>query len=213
MTDIRGFVHNSSSQPRGAKNNPMGIGVTPDGSIFAASYLDALAREGRVYIASDADQNDLVTGQTSFANTTPTFLLDVPDETVAIPLFVNLAQTGTVAGAQVEVIIEIDNATRYSSGGTAETVLASRTDDPRSEACTLYSGATAAAGYGVRVFGVELDQDVTDPTISKQVLWKPEVPMYLVGPASFAIYTYAGTTGPTWFWSIGWAEIPESELN
>lgn len=177
-------------------------------------YNDPLAwltSEGRVFYASDADQNDLVTGQTSFAATTPTFLLDVPDGTVAIPLMVRLFQSGTVAGGPVDVIIEIDNADRYDSGGTSETVLGSRTTGSKTNACALYTGATAAAGYGVRIFGATLGQDVTPAEGAvNEILWTPTAGLdLLVGPAAFAVYTYAAATGPTWFWTIKWAEIPE----
>jgi len=175
------------------------------GGILTADYLWNLTQQGKVFIASDADQNDLVTGQTSFADTTPTFLLDVPAGTTAVPLFLNLSQTGTVAGGAIDVIIEIDRVKRYSSGGTSEKVFS---PSARTGACKLYTGATALTGYGVRLWGATIGQDVSPAEGAIQgPFWKPEVPYQLVGPASFLIYTYAGTTGPTWFWSFGWASL------
>ena len=172
-----------------------------------------LSSQGRIFTASDADQNDLVTGQTSFAATTPTFMLDIPSGTTVVPLLVSLGQTGTVAGDAISVIIEIDNADRYASSGTSETVFNNKTaGGVFTNAATLYSGATAESGYGVRVFGVTVAQDVAPAEgISNEVLWTPtSTPEFLVGPAAFLVYTYAGTTGPTWFWTIKWAEIPTS---
>ena len=61
--------------------------------------LSVLSAQGRVFYAADAASADLVTGQTSHAVTTPTFLLDVPLGIVAIPLQMKLFQAGTVAGA------------------------------------------------------------------------------------------------------------------
>ena len=83
-----------------------------------------LAAGGRVYIASDADQNDRVTGQTSFANTTPTFLLNNPSTStvVCIPFYYQLTQTGTVAGGAISIETEARSATAYASGGTSEGV-------------------------------------------------------------------------------------------
>lgn len=191
--------------------------MTFDGAAFSASYLWALAHEGRIYVASDGDENDTVTGQTSFAATTPTFLLDVPDGTVAVPLWVNLAQAGTVAGDSISIHISIDNANRYSSGGTAESSLALRTDAPNGAAAsTLYSGATAGAASSARsLFHKVLAEDV-DPASADvsalDLLWVPPAPILLVGDAALLVFTYAGTTGPTWRWSIGWAELPESAL-
>lgn len=215
MSDVRLNTSVKGGSIQRAAGDSRQFRGTRDGSVFTATYVQALGLEGRIFYSSDADQNDYVTGQTSFANTTPTFLLRVPSGTTAIPLAVRLRQAGTVAGGQIDVIIEIDNADRYSSGGTSETVLSSRTDNPVTNNCTLYSGATAAAGYGVRIFGlVGLEQDVTPlyPELSG-VDWIGDGSDYLVGPAAFAVYTYAATTGPTWSWAVKWAEIPSTDLN
>ena len=184
--------------------------ATPDGALFSASWLHSLAMEGRVFFASDADANDLVLGQTSFADTTPTFLLRVPTSTVAMPLFFSLAQMGSVAGGAVTVTAEIDNADPYASGGTSETILSSRTTQPVTPACTLYSNATVTTGN----YGVQVDNWLLGPDISpaegapNKVIWTPPVPIFLVGAASFKVYTWAATTGPSWGWSFAWAEIP-----
>lgn len=177
-----------------------------------------LAIEGQTFYASDADQNDVVTAVTSFAATTPTFLLQVPSGTTVIPLGVRLAQTGTVAGAAIDIIMEIDNADRYSAGGTSETILPARTLGPSgssgssaasSSACTLYSNPTAAAGYGVRIDGITIGQDVSSAEGAiNSYIWTPSGGYdFIVGPGAWLIYTYAGTTAPTWFWTIKWGEV------
>lgn len=174
-----------------------------------------LAAEGRVFYASDADQNDLVTGQTSFANTTPTFLLrnHTTNTVICLPLFISLCQTGSVAGGAIDVIVEIDNTIRWSSGGTVETVLSSRPSLGKTSQCIAYSNPTAASGYGVRVDGVTLGQDVSPAEGAiQQYIWTPTSTMDILDPGmTFLVYTYAASTGPTWFWTIKWAEIPVSE--
>lgn len=170
-----------------------------------------LTAEGRVFYASDSADDQLVTGQTSFAATTPTFLLDVPSGVTAIPLMARLFQAGTVAGGAVSVAIEIDDAARYASGGTSETVLCARTTPVVDQhLCKLYSGATAASGYGVRIAGYLLGQDVSPAEGAvNEILWTPTAGLdLLVGPAAFLVFTWAGTTGATWDWSVKWAEIP-----
>lgn len=190
-------------------------------SISAADPIWRLSASGRIFIASDADENDLVTGQTSFVATTPTFLLAIPSGTVCLPLFVNLSQTGTVAGGPIDVISYMDNTNRYSSGGTSELVFNpnSRSETtngvagPRVNVCTLYSNPTAAAGVGARIFGATIGQDVSPAEGGVPgPFWRAELPYMLTGPASFLVFTYAGTTGPTWFWSIGWAEWPTTTV-
>lgn len=185
--------------------------------IADSDLLTWLAMNGHVFYASDSAQNTAVTGQTSFANTTPTFLLNVPSGTTAIPLHVKLQQSGTVAGGTIYVFMEIDDIAAYSSGGTAETILCARTDNPLSANsnftnATLYSGATATAGYGVSLAHDVIVPDVT-PLSSENLrppwIWTPAAGLdFLVGPASWKVFTYAGTTGPTWWWSIKWAAFP-----
>ena len=179
--------------------------------VNVTDLLWAMGNEGRLFISSDADQNDAVTGQTSFANTTPTFLHDVPQGVVAIPVFLNLSQSGTVAGGAIDVLIEYDNKKRYASGGTSEKILGLR----GSAVCksALYTGATATASYGINIFRATIGQDVSPAEGAVQgPFWRPEAPYFMEGPASLCIYTYAGTSGPTWLWSYGFIEIAQKSL-
>jgi len=181
------------------------------------NLLQQLMIEGRVFIAGDADQNDTVTGQTTFAATTPTFCLDVPALTTAQVWSVGLNQFGTVAGGAITVVMEIDNADRYGSGGAAEaTIVKGRTDAVGpTQACTLYSGATANAGVGAPVMRALVGPDVsTAEGAVNEVLYVPTggaAPL-LVGPAAFLVFTYAATTGPTWLWHFMWSEILTSDI-
>lgn len=184
------------------------------GAGFAVPSIDFLwlmAFEGRIFVTSDADQNDMVTGQTSFANTTPTFLLDVPANTYAVPLFLNLSQSGTVAGGAIDVIVEIDRVKRYASGGTSEKLFSTF---PRDSKCAFYTGATATAGYGITVRRDTIGPDVSSAEGAVQRPdFKPDFPMVLRGPASMLVYTYAGTTGPTWLWQAGFVELDQATVD
>lgn len=174
--------------------------------------IEQMALGGRIFVSSDADQNDRVTGQTSFANTTPTFMIDVPSGTTCIPLFVNLTQSGTVAGGDIAVEIEIDKIDRYNTGGTEEKAYTSRLKN-RTNVCKLYSGATANSGYGIRVFAATIAPDVSPAEGAVQgPYWQAEIPYLIDGPGAFLVYTYAASTGPTWEWSIAWAEVPTLDL-
>ena len=168
-----------------------------------------LSARGLVWQASDGDQNDTVTGQTSFVATTPTLMIDVIAGFTVIPLLVSLVQTGTVAGAAVSVIIEKDDADRYDTGGTNETLY---NDQGRTVATgiDLYSGATALAGSGTNLLRQTVGQDVSPAEGAVQeVLWTPNRTLdYIQGPGGFLVYTYAGTTEPTWFWTIKFAVVP-----
>ena len=170
-----------------------------------------IAVEGRKFYAADADQNDLVTGQTSFVNTTPTFLLQNPARSpvVCLPLFFTLNQTGTVAAGAIDIITELDS-DRYASGGTSETVLNARPLAVTPHYCKLWSSPTASAGYGVRIDGITTGQDVSPAEGAlQQYLWTPTSVMDVLDPGTcLKVFTYAATTGPTWFWTFAWAEVP-----
>ncbi len=184
------------------------------GTPYAAEFLWRQAAEGRVFVASDADQNDTVTGQETFANTTPTFLLDVPVGTTAVPLGIDLSQSGTVAGGDIIAAITIDNVGRYASGGTAEKIFTpTKARSPNPSFCKLYSGATATAGYGIRLWGATIAPDVSPAEgIVPGPFWTPTAPFLLQGPAALMVFTYSSGPGPTWLWSITWTEMPTDEL-
>lgn len=186
--------------------------ATMDGVPFSADYLLRLALAGRQFIFGDADQNDAVLGQTSFANTTPTFLLSVPIGVTAIPLFLNLSQTGAVAGADIDFYVEYDFLDRFSTGGTAETGKNTNTGVPvsqRAPQCTFRSNATASAGFGMTVDRTTIAPDVSPAEgIVPGPKWIPPVPIILSGPASLLVYLLAGTTAPTVLWNFGCVELP-----
>lgn len=173
-----------------------------------------LAAEGKCWYASDAAIGDLVLGQTSLATTTPTFLLTVPAGTIAIPLMMSLCQAGSVGGGAITVAMEIDNAARYASSGTAESVLNCRTDITTSPASTFYSNATATDAAGKRIMGLTVGPDVSPAEGAiQEIIWTPPAGMdFLVGPAAWLVYTVAAATGPSWQWSFKWAEIPSGSL-
>lgn len=173
-----------------------------------------LSARGLAFRASDADQDDTVAGQTSFADTTPTFQIDVPTTHVLIPKLVQLYPTGTVAGGVISIIIEKDNADRYNTGGATQTVY---NDKGRSPNCTLRTGATANAGYGVPLMSIEFPADTDESATEfypREVIWTPGDELHLIGAdgggGAFNVFTWAGTTAPTWLWSISWYEIPVS---
>lgn len=217
----------AEEQEQLSKANPMPIlSMAPTllgGVPLGADFAWKLALDGRVFVASDADQNDRVTGQTSFADTTPTFLLHNPATSgiVCVPFYYQLVQTGTVAGGDIGIETEVRSPSAYASSGTSEGVSSAffgRANVPGFSAapvnlCLLYSGATASSGAG-RVMGhATLAADVS-PAEGVINVYEWTAPSgLLLGPnSSLGVYTYAATTGPTWGWHFGWAELPASML-
>lgn len=214
MSEIRGL--HQRTLVGGPDNTPKNVALDGLGGMYLGDIKGLAARAaaaGRLVVASDADQNDRVTAQTSFANTTPTFLLNVPDGSCAVPLWVDLAQKGSVAGDFIEVKIEADDIAAYSSGGTSETLFYLRNGAGFTSSCALYSGATTTAGYGISLAQYSVAEDVDPASADAQpfkVRWDAGYVLPLIGPASFKVFTWAGSTAPTWEWSIGFLDLPVS---
>lgn len=180
---------------------------------LTADFAWRLALEGRLFIASDADQNDRVTGQTSFANTTPTFTLNNPANSgvLCIPSRIRLTQTGTVAGAAVFVEISGAAPTSFASG-TAELAVSGALGMPNApqEKCTVYSTVTATAGAGTAKlyhFSLAADVEPAEGVINNPE-YVPPTGLFLWPNSCIHVFTYAATTGPTWDWGFEWYEVP-----
>ena len=188
------------------------------------NYTDAfgyLSAQGRMYRFGGSALNTTATGATSVATTTPTFLLavDAGTQYAVIPAEMRLFQAGTVAGGAITYLMEMDNANRYTSGGTAMTSLNCRTDGatlPTGVAMysTVGSAIVATDAVGIRMDGALIGQDVSPAEGAvNQIIWTPQAGLdYLVPTASLGaswlVNTSAGTTGPTWFFSFKAAVVP-----
>lgn len=217
MADMRGIANTYPLPTRTPNGVQVNAAMDRLGDLMCGDLqglASRMAQAGRMVLASDADQNDTVTGQTSFANTTPTFLLNVPSGSAAVPLWFRLYQTGSAAGGAVTVLAEIDDIAAYSSGGTAETQLHLFNGGSFTTSCQVYSGATATAGYGVGIYHKDVVGTDTTPAIGDLVdmhllhYWVAPFIMPIKGPGSLKIFTHAGTTGPTWYWSIAYLDVP-----
>lgn len=187
----------------------LGVAISQD-----VSWVIAL--RGQIYIASDADQNDRVTGQTSYAATTPTFILHNPSNSAKLcfPFYYHIGQTGSVAGGDIGVDTALRATSAYSSGGTSETVANTFIAPPSAyslptNSCLLYTGATANNAAGRPVGHVTLAPDVS-PAEGVINIYEWTAPVgTIIGPGgSLEVHTYAASTGPTWGWHFAWAEIP-----
>ena len=125
-----------------------------------------------------------------------------------------LRQGGTVAGAVSHCVDErwkMRFATLAAAPPTPRQNM--RFDEPNSSACSSYTGATAGANTDdITLFAGQFEANVDSGEGVGQVHWsykKHLVPL-LVGPASLLVYTFAGTTQPSWFFTFKWAELSTS---
>jgi hypothetical protein len=135
-----------------------------------------------------------------------------------------MQQAGTVAGGAVTVLMEKDNANRYTSGGTAilamnSLTMASGLPTGATGFSITGSAITATNAVGMKMWGTIVGPDVSPAEgVTNELVWVPPAgaPDYLVTTASvgasWLVNTYAGTTGPQWRWSAKWAVFPLTEL-
>lgn len=185
----------------GTSGNEAGLfAYAPRQDAFPAS------RRGRRFYTTHQTLGTFITGQTSIANTTPTFLLRQSGATVrAILRSITLTQMGTVAGGTIFIAVVLDTADRFSAGGVAITPQNVSGDSATASAITsfLTNPTATAAGAGTRVI-VQTGAPATLGTIT-QILFNDGVIVPTTG--ALLVYTQAGTTGPSWGFVEEWEEI------
>lgn len=213
--DSLGNYHETLVGSDGSPLSAASSNLTMVERLRSQDFLSYLALQGKTFTLGPSSAiNATVTGQTSFVATTPTFLLNVPTGKTVIPLFMGLCQAGTVAGGDITVLMGKDKISRYSSGGTELSALPDRGSIGTQPTSKLYSGATATTGVATRMMGLLLGPDVSPAEgVINEIVWTPAATLdFLDGPAAWMIYTYAGTTGPTWFYEFKFAEVDTSDL-
>ena len=184
------------------------------GRIYVQEYGSRYywAKNGQRFSVTHQTPSTDVTGQTSFAATTPTFILYGAN--VALPAVlsgVSLAQVGTVAGGVISLAVAVDTTNRFSTGGTAVVPQNMRTDSATASVYTFSYGATAAAaGTGTRyiwegsapaTLGTVTSLDFLDGLVLDKA---GSTAGKFTG--SLLVYTWAATTGPSWKFQFEWVE-------
>ena len=146
-----------------------------------------------------------ITGATGYVATTPTFMLyNTGTSTNDVILgSIWLSQVGTVAGGFIDIVVMIDSVNRYASGGTAVV--------PQNS--NMGSAVTAGAAF-------RTTPTASAATATQRVVWATSAPKTLgtttvidfqdgirIGTTgSILIYTFAGTTGPSWAFNLEFTE-------
>jgi hypothetical protein len=160
---------------------------------------------GRRYAVAHQTPGTTIVGQTSFVATTPTFLINQANSNGRRIVLSNFAlcQDGTPAGGVINILVAIDPADRYSSGGTAITPQATMADSDYAAGCSFRYNPTATSPSTARILyqwtqpvwaGAVFNPDLQDGVAIGQT-------------GSILIYTWAATTAPTW--TIGGFDILE----
>ena len=190
-----------------------------DGALVVLNEYDGLVREGRVFCASGGSGTSPITFAGAYDADAPDLSIDIPDGTIAIPLFFQVV-IETSGASMFEIIMMASRTLTAVTAGTAVTPTNMRLDAPVSTVSTVYAAVDAAGctdpntAGAVEFFrsGYPTDPDVAgNPTLEFTWSAKNHGPgPIIVDGGSFVIYA-AGTSG-TGFVKAIWAELPESAL-
>ena len=161
---------------------------------------------GRRFSVAHQTPGSTIAGQTSFAATTPTFLIyqSAAAHRVVLSNFA-LCQDGTPAGGTIHIAVAIDSASRYSAGGTAITPQATAMPSALSAGFSFRTNPTATSPSAARIL-----YEWTQPVWGGSVFNPDLHDGILIGfTGSILIYTWAATTAPTWV--IGGFDLLEDE--
>ena len=170
----------------------------------------ALVQNGVVFLINNPTIDTGVTGQTSYVATTPTFTLRNVGPRMLVPLYAQLYQTGTVAGATIFVNVSTLETGQFTSGTQMTPVNANQHVSQGATVLAYHTSTLPAFTTGNQRFiaGARLTQTVTAYQEYYPFEAFPTPGFCAVAPGGqLDLYTYAATTGPTWNFNIMWAEL------
>ena len=217
MSDLRAFAQQQNVN-RASDGTWVALRSLRDGAAIVCPWYQALVLEGRVFHTEAPNVGAAgLTIMTTYADTSKTLFVDIPDGTASIPL---KAQAGFQAtGAAVDNAYAFTSDTLNGTGGTetALTPINARRDAPITSGATVAHTADSetdtvtGAEYVLSQFSTSQDLDATSifPTVIDWSVAKDGFAPVILDAGSFNIVMFATTSG-TGRVAASWAELSES---
>lgn len=189
--------------------------MTPRGELVTSDLMQQMVFDGRAYIVSNTARETVLATGTSFSDTAPVLLLDVPTGTTIIPLQIYISTK--VDDKTQALIVTMSDKTRYASGGTAHTPQNMRFDEPNGSACSFYDMASAITANSntddITLFGYHPQVEGFEDETPHAIEWTARryIAPALVGPASLVVYSFGSDAMPVFF-SIVWGEMGTTDF-
>jgi len=207
--ELRGKVRQEGYSVEGDGNTQV-VRMTPRGELVTSDLMQQFVFDGRAYIVSNTARETVLTTGTSFSDTAPVLLLDVPAGTTIIPLQIYLHTK--VDDKTQTLLVTLSDKIRYASGGTAHTPQNMRFDEPNGSACSFYDMASAITANSntddITLFAYHPQIEGFEDETPHAIEWTARryIAPAMVGPASLVVYSY-GSDAMTMFFSIVWGEM------
>ena len=196
----------------------VGARGTRDGAQYVASWLEALALEGRMFHANMGTVTTPITFLVTAANR-PDAWVRVPSGTTILPVKVNVALEA-FAGTATELDIrtaenDIGNGTSTAAAVGPQRAHTAGTITSNCTARQLATGDTTAETSPISIYRRTIPTaDAAGNDLAGSILVTREEMGYpvLVGPATLELFIAATTTQATGFVIVTWAEVPSNSL-
>ena len=184
---------------------------TPVPFIRDFGNIPALTWEGKAFNVENPTLATGITGQTSLALTLATLHFHNNGAKAMVPLWLNFTQTGSVAGGRIEVVIYAFDVDQFTSGTACEVNCTNRQKKSGSQVTVDHTSTIPSitpAGNNVELYSTEVFQTVSAVSNGEPTNFLPSPGCWVIAPlGGLAIYTNAASTGPTWHFDCGWAEL------
>lgn len=152
---LKGLVSRILPAPNfDSSNNDVAVRQGRYGEQFVLAHMrkqHLLADEGAYFVAHNNQTGVVITTTAAFADTAPFFLITNNEPSGGKRLYLDYANlVTTVAGSAgsglttIQAVVRVDATSRYSSGGTAMTVVNPNGDDTTAARVSAYYGAITA---------------------------------------------------------------------
>ncbi len=173
--------------------------------------IAALAWEGKVFNTENPTLATGVTGQTSLALTLATIQLRNLGSKAMVPLWLKFAQAGSVAGGRIEVVVYALDNDQFTSGTALEVNCTNRQKASPSQVSAWHTATIPAltADNAVELYSTDIFMTVLLNNADNNLdLVGGRPGCWVINPGGgLVIYTNAASTGPTWHFDLGWAEL------
>ena len=172
--------------------------------------IPSLVEEGKVFHVSNPTVGTEIVGQTSYVATATTFSFRNLGSKLMVPLWCHLVQADAVAGGRIIVHTQALETDQFTSG-TALTAVNSNWRNRDANGVIAFHTATLPSfttGNARLVHTGEYFQTVTAANGDNRINAFTRPGFVGVRPGGgLHVYTWAGTTGPSWSFDIAWAEV------
>ena len=188
--------------------------------INSADWKQSYVLSGRAFMVQFGVEDAPVASTGSIDDQLAMATVDVPSGTTIIPLWGQGVVGTWTTGTLINYMIEVDNGkVRRSSGGTAFTPLALRTDALRTSACTAYvagasdivAAAKTSAG-SLEIYRESIEVNSGDAAAYwPKMEYNPVISPVVVGPASVVVH-FGAAADLTVYGNLMWAEFPSAHI-